>query len=156
MKKRRRRETTLEQWLAEEMQDREFRRAYKAAGAEITASKKLAAMGGSVPNMKAPRRRRLSRDLDARLVELVGQLRKIQAVARKLGLFAEDRELLTCHHCGLQEDIAIDGRLLVTVPGSRRCDTGLRFARVMRRSDWWRCPKCKSALKEPAPDFSAE
>ena len=60
MKKRGRRGTTLEQWLAEEMKDPEFRRHYKAAGAEINASRRLAALGGTMPKMKAPRRRRLT------------------------------------------------------------------------------------------------
>ena len=110
------------------------------------AALRLAALGGTQPKLKAPRRRR-SKDLGPRLIALVRRLKKIQAAARKLGLFVEDRELLTCPRCGLQEDIAIDGRLLVTVSADRHCDTGLRFTRVMRRGDWWRCPNCKSVLK---------
>lgn len=97
---------------------------------------------------KAPRRRR-PKNLRAEIIELVRRLKKLQAEARHLGLFAEDRELLSCPNCGLEEDVAIDGRLLVTAEGNRRCDTGLRFARVTKRGGWWRCPNCKSVVKEP-------
>lgn len=109
------------------------------------------------PERKTPRRRR-SRPggLRAELIALARQLKKVQAAARTLGLFAEDRELLTCPRCGLQEDVAIDGRLIVTVQGDRHCDTGLRFSPVSRRGDWWCCPNCKAVLKEPATDFRAD
>jgi hypothetical protein len=87
--------------------------------------------------------------LRAELIELVRKIKRFQVIARRLGLFVEDRELLTCPSCGLQEDIAIDGRLLVAAPGNRGCDTGLRFNRVKTRGSWWRCPNCKTVLKEP-------
>lgn len=107
---------------------------------------RLVDLGGSNPKAKAPRRRR-PKNLRAEIILLVRRLKKLQAAARKLGLFAEDRELLTCPRCRLQEDVAIEGRLLVTLPGNRRCDTGLRFTQVLRRGDWWRCPHCKSVFK---------
>jgi uncharacterized C2H2 Zn-finger protein len=94
-----------------------------------------------------------SKRLSVELVSLARKLKKVQAAARKLGLFVEDRELLTCPRCGLEEDVAFDGRLFVTVPGNRRCDTGLRFARVTKRGEWWRCPKCGSVLKESVNDL---
>ena len=97
-----------------------------------------------------------SKRLSVELVSLARKLKKVQAAARKLGLFVEDRELLTCPRCGLEEDVAFDGRLLVTVPGNRRCDTGLRFARATKRGDWWRCPKCKSVLKESVNDLAGK
>lgn len=90
-----------------------------------------------------------SKRLSVELISLARKLKKAQAAARKLGLFVEDRELLTCPRCGLQEDVAVDGRLLVTGSGNRRCDTGLRFTQVMKRGGWWRCPSCKSVLKSP-------
>ena len=65
--------------------------------------------------------------LSAGLIKLVRELKSLKAAARKLGLFAEDRELLTCPRCGLQEDVDIRGMLLVTAPGNRHCDTGLRL-----------------------------
>lgn len=111
-----------------------------------SARARLAELGGSDAKAVAPRRRR-PKDLRAEIIELVRRLKKLQAAARKLGLFAEDRELLTCPRCRLQEDVAIDGRLLVTLPGNRRCDTGLRFTQVLRRGDWWRCPHCRSVFK---------
>lgn len=96
---------------------------------------------------RKPRTR--AKGLRGELLELVRKIKKFQDIARKLGLFIEDRELLTCPRCGLQEDIAIDGRLLVAAPGNRGCDTGLRFAQVRTRGSWWRCPNCKTVLKEP-------
>lgn len=90
-------------------------------------------------------------ELRTRTLVLLRKLKKALAEARRLGLFVEDRELLACPRCGLQEDVAIDGRLLVTVPGNRKCDTGLRFTRVEKQGNWWRCPHCKSVVKGPAP-----
>jgi hypothetical protein len=58
---------------------------------------------------------------------LAKQIVALQARARALGMFADDRELLECHKCGLQEDVACSGLLLTSYPESLGVDTGLRF-----------------------------
>ncbi len=68
---------------------------------------------------------------------------------KELGLFIEDRELLTCPKCGLQEDVTFSGILEVTMPPHQGEDTGLRFKNVKRRSNFWRCPACKAAFAAP-------
>ena len=47
------------------------------------------------------------KELRAKLIPLVQRLKRAKKLARKLGLFAEDRELLTCPRCGLAEDVDI-------------------------------------------------
>lgn len=72
---------------------------------------------------------------------------KIKAEAKKLGLFAEDRDLIDCPRCGLEEDVACGGKLLVTAPANRGIDTGLRFTLVRKDGDLWRCPGCGLDIK---------
>jgi hypothetical protein len=45
-------------------------------------------------------------------------------------LFANDRELLACAKCGLQEDVAFRGQLITSHPDSVGEDTGLRFVEL--------------------------
>ncbi|MBI5243370.1 MAG: hypothetical protein HY922_06735 [Elusimicrobia bacterium] len=78
-------------------------------------------------------------------------LAKAKKAAAKLGIFTEERELLTCPKCELQEDVAMTGLLFVTVPSDRDHDTGLRFKKVKRRPGFWRCPACGSEFPEPGP-----
>ena len=47
---------------------------------------------------------------------LAGKLAVLQAEARALGLFANDRELLGCPRCGLLEDVTITGLLITCRP----------------------------------------
>ncbi len=72
---------------------------------------------------------------------------KIKAEAKKLGLFAEDRDTIACPRCGLEEDVACGGKLLVTAPANREIDTGLRFTLVKKDGDMWRCPGCELVMK---------
>jgi hypothetical protein len=74
----------------------------------------------------------------------------LQAKARALGLFANDRELLECTRCGLQEDVACSGLLLTSYPESLGVDTGLRFKEL--GAGRFRCPACGAAVREPEPD----
>ena len=65
----------------------------------------------------------------AALDALCEQLRKIHQQAEIRGLFIGDRELLDCAHCGLQEDVLIDGRLVTyQADAADATDSGLRFA----------------------------
>ncbi len=95
--------------------------------------------------MARSRKKRLGK----KLIALVRRLEEIKSAAEKLGIFVNDRELLSCPRCGVEEDIAIDGRLFVTARINRERDTGLRFARVSENGDRWRCPWCKLEFKEP-------
>lgn len=101
-----------------------------------------------------PRRLRKanSRSLDPAFrsfVPLFRRLYEAQQRAKKLGIFIEDRDLLTCPQCGLHEDIAFSGMLQVTMPPHLGEDTGLRFKAVKRRSGHWCCPACKKEFKAP-------
>ena len=82
-------------------------------------------------------------------IPLVEQLVEVQKRMKKLGLFIEDRELLTCPKCGLQEDVTFSGMLAVTMPPHQSEDTGLRFKTVKRRANSWRCPACKAEFAAP-------
>jgi hypothetical protein len=81
-------------------------------------------------------------DLVAASVEpLARQLLDVQRQARALGIFVDDRELLTCPKCGLTEDVLSDGRLS-TFYGSPGLDTGLRFVEPTSADGRYTCPRC--------------
>jgi predicted RNA-binding Zn-ribbon protein involved in translation (DUF1610 family) len=89
-----------------------------------------------------------TRDLDARadaLVErvapLLRQLQAVQEQARHLGLFPNDRDLLTCPNCGLTEDVLADGQLITNLRLGQP-DTGLRFIEPMADDGPFVCPAC--------------
>lgn len=86
------------------------------------------------------------------LRRLVEALIKARAEAEKLGLFLYDREPLTCPKCGLREDVTFEGYLLVTRPGARERDTGLRFE-ANEKTLRARCPACKTRFGWEEPDF---
>lgn len=66
---------------------------------------------------------------DAALHALCEQLQKIHQQCDIAGLFVGGRELLDCPHCGLLEDVLIDGRLVTYQAGTMdAADSGLRFA----------------------------
>ena len=80
--------------------------------------------------------------------ELAALARRIQSLreeARALGLFAEDRGLLSCPGCGLEEDVTIGGRL-ITCDGNVAAgdDLGLRF--VESPVGDFVCPRCGTLL----------
>jgi len=87
--------------------------------------------------------------------ELAALARRIQSLregARALGLFSEDRGLLSCPACGLQEDVTIEGRL-ITCDGNVAAgdDLGLRF--VESPVGAFVCPRCGSAAcREDDPE----
>ena len=103
-------------------------------------SKKTTASGGPAVNV------------DAELLALASALQNAREQAKQLGIFIDDRELLRCHSCGLNEDIEFSGRLITYFgePGSP--DTGLRFKK--RADGKFRCPKCRTLLTSENPDDS--
>ena len=75
------------------------------------------------------------------------ELQRLQLLARQAGLFIDDRELLTCLGCGLQEDVNIDGRLITYFGKPEKPeDCGMRFAETR---DGFVCPNC-SQMAMPA------
>jgi len=87
------------------------------------------------------------------LAPLFEQLRALQEQARALGLFPNDRELLTCPSCGLAEDVAADGRLF-TSHEIGEPDTGLRFIEPKTEGGPFICPECDGEVREPESEFS--
>lgn len=69
------------------------------------------------------------------------RLKRVQDQARKLGLFCEDRELLSCPNCGLTEDVTIEGRLITVHDVEEGTDIGLRFSEP-DENGVSRCPRC--------------
>lgn len=82
---------------------------------------------------------------DTALHVLCERLQKIHQQAEITGLFIGDRKLLDCAHCGLQEDVLIDGRL-VTHPADSAgaADSGLRFA--VADDGNFVCPQCGAVI----------
>lgn len=78
----------------------------------------------------------------AELRPLAAEIVKLQAEMKAAGLFANDRELLGCPHCRLQEDVLAGGKLITCEPDSPGADTGLHFAPLESKEAWWRCPQC--------------
>ena len=64
-----------------------------------------------------------------KLHALAAEVVALQAKARELGVFANDRGLLECPHCGLLENVACAGRLFTCRPESLAEDTGLDYGR---------------------------
>jgi hypothetical protein len=82
-----------------------------------------------------------------KLRALATEIAALQAQARALGLFANDRELLKCPGCGLMENVAAGGGGLFTCrPESLDEDTGLRFEELSRNR--FRCPACGATVRE--------
>lgn len=82
---------------------------------------------------------------DAALHALCEQLQKIHQQAEITGLFIGDRELLDCTHCGLQEDVLIDGRLVTyQADAADAADSGLLFAAADDGN--FVCPQCGAVI----------
>ena len=84
----------------------------------------------------------------APLRSLARHLVALQAEARALGMFVDDRELLACRRCGLAEDVSFAGLLITNCSPVSGEDTGLRFVEIT--SGKFRCPKCGATLIEPS------
>ena len=82
----------------------------------------------------------------APLVGLFRQLQQLQAQAKALGIFTDERNLLTCPHCGLFEDVTFDGFLITSLAHAKESlDTGLRFREIA--PDAYCCPSCQSEVQ---------
>ncbi|MFH1437279.1 MAG: hypothetical protein ABIJ56_16345 [Pseudomonadota bacterium] len=77
---------------------------------------------------------------------LARHLAKIKKKARKLGIFTNDRELLTCPKCGFLEDVTCDGQLITCKATRLGKDTGLRFTEIIKAAGRLRCPACGSEV----------
>ena len=83
----------------------------------------------------------------AKLRALATEIAALQAKARALGLFANDRELLECPDCGLLENVAAGGGGLFTCrPELLDEDSGLRFEELPGCR--FRCPACGATVRE--------
>ncbi len=80
------------------------------------------------------------------ILVLAREIRELQHQAKKLGLFANDRELLCCYRCGLEEDVTFGGMRTTTKPSDRFTDTGLRFE-LDSKARHARCPGCGTRFK---------
>jgi hypothetical protein len=79
---------------------------------------------------------------DVSIHDLARQLVAVKKEAKRLGIFTEDRELLKCPGCGLMEDVAMGGMLLMCRRSSPGVDTGLRFSGIRNKARGFRCPVC--------------
>ena len=79
--------------------------------------------------------------IEADLAQVCAKLHELRAHASSLGLFTDDRQLLVCPSCGLQEDVTIEGVLIThDFESLDVSDSGLRFT---ERQDWhFSCPRC--------------
>ena len=92
-----------------------------------------------VPHVEDPRD-------TAPLVSLFRQLQQLQAQAKALGIFTDERNLLTCPNCGLFEDVTFDGFLITSRAHAKEpLDTGLRFREIA--PDTYCCPSCHSEVQ---------
>ena len=82
---------------------------------------------------------------DADLAQVCARLHKLRVHAESLGLFTNDRELLVCPSCGLQEDVTIEGMLIThDVDSMDVSDSGLRFTE--RQDGHFSCPRCSADI----------
>lgn len=83
--------------------------------------------------------------LSADLAQLCEGLSELHAHAASLGLFTNDRELLACPGCGLQEDVTIEGMLIThDIESVDVSDSGLRFTE--RQDGHFSCPRCGASV----------
>ena len=64
-------------------------------------------------------------------------------------MFVEDRELLTCPNCGLEEEVACQGLLIVYYPSNAGVDTGLRFQEANSGTNRFCSPSCGDEFNAP-------
>jgi len=77
---------------------------------------------------------------------LAAELTKLKAIAKTLGVFTNERELLACPRCGLVEDVTCDGLLITYMSAALEQDSGLRFEPTSNNQ--FRCPACGAITRE--------
>ncbi len=80
------------------------------------------------------------------IVPLAEKLKAIEKLAKSLGMFLNDRKLLTCSDCGIEEDVLIDGRLIVCPISKPDQITGLEFCESEKNDLVFICPMCKKKI----------
>jgi len=80
------------------------------------------------------------------LRSMPGQLAILQAEARALGMFSDDRALVSCLRCGLAEDLTFTSMLITCRPPAFGVDTGFRFEETA--DGRFRCPTCGGIVTE--------
>ena len=89
--------------------------------------------------------------INSTLHALCERLQQLRKQAEAVGLFTDDRELLNCTHCGLQENVLIGGYLVThQVDAADEIDTGLRFSAVDDHN--FICPQCGAKVTEDSFD----
>ncbi|MDX1934761.1 MAG: hypothetical protein SFU56_19360 [Capsulimonadales bacterium] len=90
---------------------------------------------------------------------LCEEIARLNAQARELGLFVNDRPLLECPHCRLVEDVTVEGFLIVyaatdydmdATPVTPASDTGRHFADLSEGQ--FLCPACGTVFTPPEED----
>jgi hypothetical protein len=97
--------------------------------------------------------------IDSTLHQLVLEVQALHKRAEALGMFIDDRELLTCAQCSLTEDVSFESKLytyfrpneteILTGESSPEefvlsVDTGLHFEQVT--PEQFRCPACGNLI----------
>ena len=77
---------------------------------------------------------------------LLKQTTQLHKQAEALGLFTNNREFLSCGHCGLMEDVTFEGKLITCYDETLGHDTGLRFSKTAEGC--FHCPVCKRDLHD--------
>ncbi len=73
------------------------------------------------------------------------EIARVHRLAQAAGLFMNDRELLSCTHCGLLEDVGCYGLLMTYPTGNPPVDSGLRFTKDKRGR--YICPQCGAVVR---------
>ena len=77
---------------------------------------------------------------------LLREVKRVHRLAQKSGLFMDDRELLHCDNCGLQEDVVVTGQLITYKSGDPISDSGMKFEKD--EGDTYVCPVCGAPALE--------
>jgi len=73
---------------------------------------------------------------------------RFQEEAKALGVFTNERELLTCERCGVREDVDANGRLFAYFGEDPESDVGLPFLKT-ETPHVFLCPSCGAEVVEP-------
>jgi len=91
--------------------------------------------------------------IPAGMCALAGQIQKIKDQQKRLGLFCEDRELLSCPPCDIEEEVTFEGFLIVVKRSKPNRDIGLRFAAIDEKKGVYQCPGCGKEIVVPESEI---